>query len=70
MPSDVKAIVSALTALVAVGFAFWERAYGQAHLFWLVLGLGAFAIVAMWVFPEATMTKADMPPKPKPGREA
>ena len=25
VPSDVKAIVSALTLLVAIGFAFWER---------------------------------------------
>ena len=70
MPNDVKAIVSVVTALVAIGFALWERAYGHAHLFWIVIGLGAFAIVSMWVFPEATMSKGDMPPKSRPGREA
>lgn len=53
MPSDVKAIVSALTLLVAIAFAFWERGNGKAELFWLVIGFGAFAVVAMWVFPEA-----------------
>ncbi len=53
MPSDVKAIVSALTLLVAIGFAFWERGNGKPELFWLVIGFGVFAVVAMWVFPEA-----------------
>ncbi|HEX2335147.1 MAG: hypothetical protein WAO08_16595 [Hyphomicrobiaceae bacterium] len=53
MPSDVKAIVSAVTLLVAVGFAFWEKGNGRQDLFWLVLGFGVFAVVAMWIFPEA-----------------
>ena len=53
MPSDVKAILSALTLLVAIAFAFWEKLNGKPELFWLVLGVGAFAVVAMWVFPEA-----------------
>jgi hypothetical protein len=46
-------MVSAVTLLVAVGFAFWERANGKPHLFWLVVGFGVFAVVAMWIFPEA-----------------
>ena len=53
MPSDVKAIVSAVTMLVAIGFAFWEKLNGKPELFWFVLGFGAFAVLAMWVFPEA-----------------
>jgi hypothetical protein len=53
MPSDVKAIVSLITLLVGVGFAFWENANGNGHLFWLVIGFAVFAVVAMWVFPEA-----------------
>ncbi|HEU0058499.1 MAG TPA: hypothetical protein VFR19_01385 [Hyphomicrobiaceae bacterium] len=65
MPSDVKAIVSALTLLVAIGFAFWERANGKAGLFWLVIGFGVFAVVAMWVFPEAQGGK----PRPRDGEE-
>jgi hypothetical protein len=42
---------------VAVAFAFWENATGNDHLFWLVIGFGAFAVVAMWVFPEAVGKK-------------
>ena len=57
MPTDVKAIVSLVALAVAVGFAFWERATGNDHLFWLVIGFGVFAVVAMWVFPEAVGKK-------------
>jgi hypothetical protein len=53
MPSDVKAILSLVTLVVAVAFAYWESAAGNAHLFWFVIGFGIFAVVAMWVFPEA-----------------
>ena len=53
MPSDVKAILSLITLAVAIGFAFWERASGNGHLFWFVIGFGVFAVAAMWVFPEA-----------------
>lgn len=63
MPNDVKAIVSVLTILVAIGFAFWERAHGMGHLFWFVIGLAVFAVVAMWIFPEAGVKKGDLPPK-------
>jgi len=53
MPSDVKAIVSLVTLLVGIGFAYWESANGNGHLFWFVIGFAVFAVVAMWVFPEA-----------------
>ena len=53
MPSDVKAILSLIALAVAVAFAFWERAAGNDHLFWFVIGFGVFAVIAMWVFPEA-----------------
>jgi len=42
---------------VALAFAYWENATGNDHLFWLVIGFGAFAVVAMWVFPEAVGKK-------------
>jgi len=61
VPSDVKAIVSALTLLVAVGFGSWEKANGKGELFWLVIGFAVFAVVAMWIFPEAQGGK------PRPG---
>lgn len=57
MPSDVKAIVSLVALVVAVGFAYWERSVGNGHLFWFVIAFGIFAVVAMWVFPEAVGRK-------------
>jgi hypothetical protein len=53
MPSDVKAILSLVTLLVAIAFAYWELTSGNEHLFWFVIGFGIFAVIAMWVFPEA-----------------
>lgn len=57
MPSDVKAIVSLVALVVAIGFAYWERSVGNGHLFWFVIAFGVFAVVAMWVFPEAVGKK-------------
>ena len=59
MPSDVKAVLSLITLVVAVAFAYWERATGNGRLFWFVIGFGIFAVVAMWVFPEAVGKKGD-----------
>jgi len=53
MPSDVKAIVSAVTLIVAIAFAYWETSSGRPELFWFVIGFAVFAVAAMWVFPEA-----------------
>jgi hypothetical protein len=57
MPSDVKTVLSVIALAVAIGFAYWERANGKGHLFWFVIGFGVFAVVAMWVFPEAVGKK-------------
>ena len=61
MPTDVKAILSLIALAVAVAFAFWENATGYGHLFWLVIAFGIFAVVAMWVFPEAVGKKGGKP---------
>ena len=53
MPNDVKAMLSVLTLLVGVGYAYWERASGRDDLFWFVVAFAVFAVIAMWVFPEA-----------------
>jgi len=63
MPSEVKAALSLVTLLVAIAFAYWERTAGNDHLSWFVIGFGVFAVLAMWVFPEAVGKKGD---KPKP----
>ena len=59
MPSDVKGVLSLVTLVVAVAFAYWERAAGNDHLFWFVIGFGIFAVIAMWVFPEAVGKSGD-----------
>lgn len=63
MPNDVKAILSAITLLIGVAIAYWEASIGKGHLFWLVIGLSVFAVVAMWVFPEAQASKKDLADK-------
>ena len=57
MPNDVKAILSVITLIVAGAVAYWESTIGNDHLVWLVAGLGIFAVVAMWIFPEAVGRK-------------
>jgi hypothetical protein len=63
MPSDVKAILSAVALMVAVAFAYWEDFNGKPHLFWFVIGFAVFAVIAMWVFPEAQGGKKASPDK-------
>jgi membrane protein YdbS with pleckstrin-like domain len=60
MPNDVKAIVSIVALVVAIGFAYWEQANGKPHLFWFVILLAVFAVVSMWIFPEAAIKKGDV----------
>jgi hypothetical protein len=60
VPNDVKAIVSLVTLVVAIGFAYWESASGKPHLFWFVIVLAIFAVAAMWIFPEAGVKKGDV----------
>jgi hypothetical protein len=61
MPNDVKAILSVVVLMVAVAYAYWESMHGFAHLFWVIIGFAVFAVVAMWVFPEATAGKPRVP---------
>jgi hypothetical protein len=61
MPNDVKAALSLITLLVAIVFAYWERAAGNGRLSWFVVGFGVFAVLAMWVFPEAVGKKGREP---------
>jgi hypothetical protein len=63
MPNDVKAIVSMVTLLAALAFAYWEATVAQAVPAWFIIAFAVFAIVAMWIFPEAGVKKGDVPRK-------
>ena len=55
MPTDVKAMVSAVVILVALGLVYW--AGSPVHADKLVLLIAVFFVVAMWIFPEAGAKK-------------
>lgn len=57
MPNNIKAGLSAAALLVALAYAYWEWVTGRPDLAWVVIGTGIFAVVAMWIFPEATAKK-------------
>jgi hypothetical protein len=57
MPSDVKAMVSAITLLVALVLAYWSGSPIRHDLSAFVIGTALFMIAAMWVFPEAGANK-------------
>jgi hypothetical protein len=53
MPSNIKAFVSLLVAIVGA-VAFWlERGAGRPDIAWIAGILAASMILAMWIFPEA-----------------
>jgi hypothetical protein len=51
MPTDVKAAVSALVILVALGLVFWSGSPVRSET--VVLAIAVFFVIAMWIFPEA-----------------
>jgi hypothetical protein len=53
MPTDVKAAVSAVVILVALGLVYWGGSPIQPAFDKAVLLTAIFFVVAMWIFPEA-----------------
>jgi hypothetical protein len=53
MPSDVKAVLSAITLVVALVLAYWSGSPIRHDFSTFVVVTAIFMIVAMWVFPEA-----------------
>jgi hypothetical protein len=53
MPTNIKIILTLLVALTAVGAHYYQAAIGQPITPWVVLGLGVFMIIALWLFPDA-----------------
>ena len=57
MPSHIRAILSVVVVLVALAVFYFEYNAENGLLKWFALGLGAFMIYAVWLFPEAKGTK-------------
>ena len=60
MPNDVKAVVSAVTLIVAGVLAYWSGSPIRPEYSTFVVGTAVFMIVAMWIFPEAGVKKGDV----------
>ena len=53
MPNNIRAMLSVIAALVAVVAFYFEMQAGPGSHKWSVLGLAAFMVYAVWLFPEA-----------------
>jgi hypothetical protein len=60
MPTDVKAIVSAVVIAVALFLVWWSGSPVRADFDKFVLFVAVFFVVAMWIFPEAGVKKGDV----------
>ncbi len=52
MPAHLKFVLSLVVCAVAGALFYFETRGGDITVAWVVLGLGAFMIVAIWLFPE------------------
>ena len=59
MPSDVKAVLSAIVLLVAGVLAFWSGSPIRPDFSTFVMVIAVLMVAAMWVFPEAGVKKGD-----------
>jgi hypothetical protein len=57
MPSDVKAVLSAIVLLVAGALAFWSGSPIRPDFSTFVMVIAVLMVAAMWVFPEAGAKK-------------
>jgi len=57
MPTDVKAMVSAVTLLVALVLAYWSGSPVRPDFSRIVIATAVFMVAAMWIFPEAGAKK-------------
>jgi hypothetical protein len=53
MPTDVKAALSVVVIVVALGLAFWSGSPVRSDFAHSVLLTAVFFVIAMWIFPEA-----------------
>jgi hypothetical protein len=52
MPAKYKIVISILVALAAAATYYFQSGAGQDVTPFVALGLGAFMIFAIWLFPE------------------
>jgi hypothetical protein len=60
MPNDVKAILSAITLIVAAALAYWSGSPVRHDFSTFVMVVAILMVAAMWVFPEAGGKKPDV----------
>ena len=53
MPTDVKAMISAITLVVALVLAHWSGSPIRPDFGRVVVATAIFMVIAMWIFPEA-----------------
>ena len=59
MPNDVKAMVSALSLIVAAALAYWSGSPIRPEFSTYIMVTAVFMVLAMWIFPEAEARKRD-----------
>ena len=57
MPSDVKAILSAIVLIVAAIFSYWSESPIRHDFSTFIMVVAVLMVAAMWVFPEAGAKK-------------
>jgi membrane protein YdbS with pleckstrin-like domain len=60
MPNDVKAALSVLALIVAAVLAYWSGSPIRPEYATFVMVTAVFMVIAMWIFPEAGVTKGDL----------
>lgn len=60
MPNNIRAGLTVVVILAAVLAFYFESQAGDGLLKWLALGLGAFMVYAVWLFPEAKQKADDL----------
>ena len=60
MPSDVKAILSAVVLIVAAILSYWSGSPIRHDFSTFVMVVAVLMVAAMWVFPEAGAKKGDV----------
>lgn len=59
MPNSIKTIISIIVLCVGGAGHLYEKQSGNADLSWVVAGLAAFMVIALWLFPETGSRKGN-----------